>query len=328
MRKKLIGLVLFGGLVAALLIPTLGIGQQPPRSTGGGGGGPWDSSKMFDKMANGKDYVVISDFRMGRDEALQWAKDNGINNGQMTREQFANYFSQVIATKFQGIGKGGKGGKGKGGNQNIGGAGVDPDEFAVIRFKQLDLNGDGFLNEDEMSPKLRAVWKQYDKNGDGLIDVEEYKAYMRDIRESRNTKNAGSAAVPIEDVIEFDLDKRPTVFRAGKLPEGLPDWFAKYDTDGDGQVGLYEWRKGGKPIAEFQLMDRNGDGLLTAEEVLWYYKLQAAKNGGNPSGSESVVAQGDQPRLNPGGPVPGNDKRWPPKGKKGKKGPKNSGSEE
>ena len=38
-------------------------------------------------------------------------------------------------------------------------------------------------------------------------------------------------------------DNRPTVYRVGSLPQGLPSWFAAYDTDQDGQVGLYEWNR-------------------------------------------------------------------------------------
>ena len=45
----------------------------------------------------------------------------------------------------------------------------------------------------------------------------------------------------------------------------LPDDYGKYDKDGDGQVGLYEWPK--NRIAEFLALDKNGDGFLTVEEL-------------------------------------------------------------
>ena len=45
----------------------------------------------------------------------------------------------------------------------------------------------------------------------------------------------------------------------------LPDDYRKYDKDGDGQVGLYEWPK--NRIAEFLALDKNGDGFLTVEEL-------------------------------------------------------------
>jgi hypothetical protein len=63
--------------------------------------------------------------------------------------------------------------------------------------------------------------------------------------------------------------------RHATLPAGLPDWFLQLDTDNDGQVSLYEWRRSGKTFTEFALMDRNGDGLLTAEEVMCFLAKQA-----------------------------------------------------
>ena len=50
----------------------------------------------------------------------------------------------------------------------------------------------------------------------------------------------------------------------------MPEWFTKLDTDRDGQIGLYEWKKSGLPLGEFKMMDRNDDGFITVEEMLWY----------------------------------------------------------
>jgi hypothetical protein len=55
---------------------------------------------------------------------------------------------------------------------------------------------------------------------------------------------------------------------AATLPKGLPPWFKELDKDGDGQVSLHEWRRGGKEPAEFRKYDLNGDGFITPEEVL------------------------------------------------------------
>ncbi len=60
------------------------------------------------------------------------------------------------------------------------------------------------------------------------------------------------------------------VWRFGHLPGGLPEWFTELDFDEDGQIGLYEWRKSGKSVEEFMAIDRNGDGLITAEELLFF----------------------------------------------------------
>jgi hypothetical protein len=67
------------------------------------------------------------------------------------------------------------------------------------------------------------------------------------------------------------------VYRPGSLPAGLPDWFVQLDTDRDAQIGLYEWRKSGRPLEEFQAMDRNNDGFLTVEEVLWYFAKEKSR---------------------------------------------------
>jgi len=81
---------------------------------------------------------------------------------------------------------------------------------------------------------------------------------------------------PVFTVVEEeDLDGRPTVYRAGKLPPGLPPWFQQLDTDRDGQVSLWEWRKAGKSLEEFFEWDLNEDGFITAEEVLKKNQMSA-----------------------------------------------------
>jgi Ca2+-binding EF-hand superfamily protein len=50
--------------------------------------------------------------------------------------------------------------------------------------------------------------------------------------------------------------------------KGLPRWFQALDRDGDGQVSLHEWRTAGRSLDEFDRYDLNGDGMITAEEIL------------------------------------------------------------
>lgn len=48
----------------------------------------------------------------------------------------------------------------------------------------------------------------------------------------------------------------------------LQDDLVPADLDGDGQLGLYEWRRiTGRTLAEFLELDRNGDGFVTPREV-------------------------------------------------------------
>jgi hypothetical protein len=55
-----------------------------------------------------------------------------------------------------------------------------------------------------------------------------------------------------------------------RLPKGLPDWFARKDADGDGQVTMSEYitTLDDAAIAEFQKYDLNRDGIITPAECL------------------------------------------------------------
>lgn len=51
-----------------------------------------------------------------------------------------------------------------------------------------------------------------------------------------------------------------------RITKDLPTDYRTKDKNGDGQIGLYEWDR--SAFAQFQELDRNGDGLLTADELL------------------------------------------------------------
>ncbi len=86
-------------------------------------------------------------------------------------------------------------------------------------------------------------------------------------------------------------EERPVALRYGKLPKDLPEWFEELDQDKDGQVALWEWRKGGRSMAEFEDMDLNKDGLITADELLRWKQLREDQ-----AFVESVNADGVRPR--------------------------------
>jgi len=163
-------------------------------------------------------------------------------------------------------------------------------EQARKLFQKFDVNGDGVLTTDEMPDDLRADRGRWDTNRDGLIDQAEYAAYhlgrLRHLSEQVVTgqidlklkrggpgtdpQPADPTRPPVAPPPADATEHRPAVARAGKLPPGLPDWFVKLDADGDGQIGLYEWKTSGRPLAEFADIDRNGDGLITPDEMLRY----------------------------------------------------------
>ena len=111
---------------------------------------------------------------------------------------------------------------------------------------------------------------------------------------------AGPPPVKVEVAPKEDDEGRPVVIRPGKFPPEVPDWFIRLDADGDGQVGLYEWKTSGRPLAEFARMDRNDDGFLTAEEVLYYLAQHSPNgNGSTPRGGPAAGDPGGQ-RKPPG----------------------------
>jgi len=141
-------------------------------------------------------------------------------------------------------------------------------------------------------------------------------------------------------------DARPVVYRYGKLPKEIPSWFEKYDTDKDGMVGLYEWRRAGEKTDKFVEMDLNGDGYLTADEWLRFSKAQLEKKpadddeegGGTPtisrygSGSDGNKGKGGdgmkmefKGKGGDGKGFPGRGEKGGGRGEKGGKGEKGGG---
>jgi hypothetical protein len=248
-------------------------GQFPGGGPGGGEGGGrrfgGNPSQFFDRLANGKDRIVRAELTDPRMQAMfdRMAQRLNITNGVITREQFLSQMNQ-----WRGRPPGGElpsgnpeGATGPGGANQV-------SAWAEAMFRQLDQNGDGVLNYDEMPEALRAEREQWDTDQNGLIDLNEFKAYfqarMQQFQAQRGpgwVLQSSDATPPAAEEAE---PPRPVVYRAGKLPKELPAWFAPIDVDGDAQIGLYEWRASGRPIDEFLKIDRNNDGFLTVEEVL------------------------------------------------------------
>jgi hypothetical protein len=174
---------------------------------------------------------------------------------------------------------------------------VQIDQAAKL-FRKLDQNADGFLSPDEMSDALLAQYRRWDRNHDGAISLEEYGHYYHaylnwvadgvasgeiPLKLSKASKDSETLPVPVP--VE---PPRPVPPKVDKQPAQLPGWFAQFDTDGDGQVGLYEWKAAGRSVADFLAMDRNGDGFLEADEVRLY--LAEHYHGAGSGGSSHSLA--------------------------------------
>lgn len=278
----------------------------------GGGGGMMnlDPAERWNQMTGGKDVWARAEVADPNQQRIfDWmARSLNITNGQITRQQFIDGSAQM-RQRFQqgGFGRGGGIGGGPGGPGGApqggaagpggaqGGAGVfNPDAMVEIMFRRYDRNGDGVLNNDELPDNLKAERDKWDANKDGLIDLAEFKEYMKgrmdqiraEMSAAAGAPSAGGATgalpmLPTGPITPEEEPKKVVVYRAGKLPKELPPWFTQYDKDGDGQIGLYEWKTTGLPLKQFTDMDRNGDGFVTVEEVLRYEAEQNKARGGN-----------------------------------------------
>ena len=187
---------------------------------------------------------------------------------------------------------------------------AEADARAERSFRERDKDNDGFLRFEELSETLQRERDTYDANKDGFVDLAEYKNYLKErfarkdgpptdrpaTTEDKKTPDGNTPVVP-EMRDPYREDPRPQIFRVGKLPKELPEWFVRLDKlgDSDGQVGLYEWKVDNKPLEEFSGMDLNGDGLLTAEE---YFRWKGAQSGKKSEGDQVATSEASQDRGN------------------------------
>ncbi len=288
-----VGFSVLLGLMLVLLGPSRGISQFPGGSGGSGRGLFGDPAAFFDKMSGGKDVVtkdtLANPFFAKIFDGL--AEKMGVTNGVITRDQYLAFVQQQGAGAKTGGAPGATpgaapdGGPGRGGFRGgMGGGAAELEAMAESWFRRLDSRGAGVLTYDEMPDNLKLEREKWDTNHDGVIDLNEFKDWVKAVFAQRMS-NSGSGTgntVVIKSGDHHDDEEdepKPTVFRAGKLPPGLPAWFKQIDTDGDGQITMAEWRAAGKSIDEFQKIDRNGDGFLTIAEVMYYVQGKNYLNG-------------------------------------------------
>jgi Ca2+-binding EF-hand superfamily protein len=200
-------------------------------------------------------------------------------------------------------------------NANAASVRVDEQDLrdADERIQRYDRNRDSVLDEAELRD---GRWSdspmQYDKNGDGKLTRDELavryaKRRMessssssnsgdsrdsRDSRSDRDRQGGGDrdrdekkeAPNPFEKIASYRLTDRE-----GKLkrPAGLPEWFARYDVNGDNQVSMDEFvkRPSAEAIEDYARFDANLDGFITAKEGLAAHKNGHIPGSGSGSGS-------------------------------------------
>lgn len=151
--------------------------------------------------------------------------------------------------------------------------------FAQSMFRRYDRNGSGFLEKDEWGPMRNA--EAADANHDGKITPEELanrlaaygRGRSREGRGGASESNGSSGPSRTGTSRTASSDDRKSyrfLTPTERLPEGLPDWFARNDANGDGQVAMAEYATSwsDSKVREFDRYDLNRDGLITPRECL------------------------------------------------------------
>jgi hypothetical protein len=230
--------------IADLLAPQYGSAQSSPADHSGrvpAAAFPngKDLADYFTRKAKGKD--VWNRWEITGPETLahfdRIARELGVANGQITRAQYLLYLEQRAAKHSS--------------------------DRRPSPFRPPFPNGDVERKSSAESSEYRPTYQ---------FQTQPHSAKRSGSRGGSALLANSSAAV--EPAGSEEVSRNRIVYRAGKLPKGLPSWFAELDADKDGQIGLYEWKASGQSIAEFEKMDRNNDGFLTIAEVLHYCAQQ------------------------------------------------------
>jgi Ca2+-binding EF-hand superfamily protein len=203
---------------------------------------------------------------------------------------------------------------------------------AEERIRRYDRNNDGVLNKEEIEGnRWSDDPMQFDRNGDGKISKSEMAvryAKRRADEQAAQSKSQtggdrgrggfmfGGGAAPgatgaaggwsksetansrKEKAEEKDRFGDAKSYRMKTAKEkidgtkGLPDWFARSDADGDGQVLVSEYSSSltAETLAEFQKFDLNDDFIVTVKECLAAVKNGAKSTSSSASASSSSAA--------------------------------------
>jgi Ca2+-binding EF-hand superfamily protein len=221
----------------------------------------FDPNVIFDTWDRNRDGVVTRDEITDRRSLArfeEFSRRAGVTDGRLSREAFLKAFQERMAELVRNSAN---------------------DAQRILR--SLDRNSDGALDAEELqrTQRLRNEVQRWDANQDGRIDLDELRAVLEAYTRERLTgpvppQPPSGDAQSTQPQVEGNpnLPDPNAVYRPGRLPPGLPDWFARLDVDNDAQIALHEWK--GMDLELFVTIDRNGDGILTVGEILRWQAAQ------------------------------------------------------
>jgi Ca2+-binding EF-hand superfamily protein len=145
-------------------------------------------------------------------------------------------------------------------------------------LKKYDTNKNEKLEKDEWQEMNKRMWSA-DKDKDGIITLDELTEW--NLQDSKvgvkqnpiNTAATSSSSSKSSSSQSSSGKSKSTRFLSPteRLPDGLPDWFSRNDSDGDGQISMSEYTSGDwteTKAKEFARYDLNNDGIIIPKECL------------------------------------------------------------
>lgn len=122
-------------------------------------------------------------------------------------------------------------------------------------IESLDSNGDGVISFVEFQESGSNALARLDADQNDVLTLDEF-LNSRPMRGPRFDNRNGNASGDNEEFTERREQMRE------RMAARMTEQFHAMDTDGDEMVTLAEFQE-----ANFERMDRNGDGVLSAEEL-------------------------------------------------------------
>lgn len=127
---------------------------------------------------------------------------------------------------------------------------------ARITFEELDLNGDGFLTQEDMAARSAARFEEADSNGDGVLSAEELGAAtlkrMQEKAATRASRMIEQRDANGDGVLSPD-EMTPRKDRGARM-------FERADSDGDGKISKAEFDAAREKMHERRKGMRKGHG--------------------------------------------------------------------
>ena len=161
---------------------------------------------------------------------------------------------------------------------------------------QLDINGDGVISFVEFQESDRNGLSRLDTDNNGVLTIDEFLNTRPNFRPRSRVRGDQKSGQQNDRPDPDELDARRAQMRE-RMTARAEERFHEMDVNGDEMITLAEFQE-----ANFDAMDRDGDGVLTGREL----RRQRRSNFGGPTGyRESGSRRGSdrrgRPRGNSGG---------------------------